>query len=54
MKMDKVNKERYKVFIESFIDGSASNLCGGLIKGTTNLQQYTSPTPCHSHKLYTV
>jgi hypothetical protein len=34
MKMDKANKERSKAFVESIVDGSSTNLCGGLIKGT--------------------
>ena len=34
MKMDKANKERSKAFVESIVDGSSTNLSGGLIKGT--------------------
>ena len=34
MKMDKANKERSKAFVQSIVDGSSTNLCGGLIKGT--------------------
>ena len=33
MKMDKANKERSKSFVKSIVDGSSTNLCGGLIKG---------------------
>ena len=33
MKMDKANKERCKSTVESIVDGSSTNLCGGLIKG---------------------
>lgn len=34
MKMDKANKERSKAFVQSIVDGSSTNLSGGLIKGT--------------------
>ncbi len=37
MKMDKANKERSKAFVESIVDGSSTNLCGGLIKGTYHI-----------------
>ena len=32
-RMDKVNKERSKAFVDSIVDGSATNLSGGLMKG---------------------
>lgn len=34
-KMDKANKERSKSFVESIVDGSSTNLSGGLFKGDT-------------------
>ncbi len=33
LKMDTVNKERAKRFVEKLRDGSSTNLCGGLMKG---------------------
>lgn len=33
MKMDKENRMRAKTFVESIVDGSSTNLCGGLLKG---------------------
>lgn len=49
MKMDKANKERSKAFVQSIVDGSSTNLCGGLIKGMyihvlTCSMQCVSPT----------
>ena len=43
MKMDKANKERSKSFVQSIVDGSSTNLSGGLIKGT----QCTCIYACH-------
>ena len=34
LKMDTVNRERAKSFVKKIRDGSSTNLCGGLIKGT--------------------
>lgn len=38
-KMDKVNKEKAKSFVEAIRDGSSTNLCGGLLKG----KHYSKP-----------
>ena len=46
MKMDKTNKERSKAFVQSIIDGSSTNLCGGLIKGTCMQHVRAPPLPC--------
>ena len=32
-RMDKSNKDRVKTFIQSIVDGSSTNLSGGLLKG---------------------
>ena len=34
MHMDEANKEKTKAMVKDIRDGSSTNLCGGLIKGT--------------------
>lgn len=46
MKMDKANKQRSKSFVESIVDGSSTNLAGGLIKGNVAV------SPTHKTGLY--
>ena len=50
MKMDKANKERSKAFVQSIVDGSSTNLSGGLIKGTMSymhaVMHEPHPLPC--------
>lgn len=52
MKMDKANKERSKTFVESIVDGSSTNLSGGLIKGTHMYATMHVPHPLIFTKLY--
>ena len=52
MKMDKANKERSKAFVQSIVDGSSTNLCGGLIKGTyMHAAMHKPHPPYHAPKL---
>ena len=42
-KMGKANKERSKSFVQSIVDGSSTNLSGGLLKG--NASRVSEPLP---------